>query len=381
MARKVLVSLVSEQTIPNIELIKEFQHEEIKYLFISTKQMEKQLSWIVKTLELNPSDYNTIEVDAFDAKNIEEKLSKYKFDDEEILLNITGGTKLMSLIVNDFFKNIGATIYYVTGHNKQYLKVFPNRGKRKFELSKKITLKEYLTAYGFKIKENTPYKTQTDSENFIKYYTTTDFAILEPITNQLQGRRGNSNTEIKSIYGLDNLLNDIDYQHSNPDKITKYDVKYLTSDWFEEYVYYKVKNEFNLDDDEIGTGYELIKNEITNEFDVLFIYQNKLFVIECKTSFYRTENIIKTKGGEQKITPKKINLLSEIIYKSDALRNNFGLFANTSLFTVAPVKDENGNVFKNLEKHLQRAKNNRIKIISKQDILSKKTIKELLKIK
>ncbi|MBN2662934.1 MAG: DUF1887 family protein [Bacteroidales bacterium] len=380
MARKVLVSLVSAETLPNVELIKEFKNDELKYLFISTEQMKAQLSWIIKTLNLINDNYNVIEVNAFDAEDIETKLREYKFDDDEIILNITGGTKLMSLIVNDFFKNTGATIYYVTGQNKQYLKVFPNRGKRKFVLSEKITLKEYLTAYGFDIKENKPYKTANDAENFLKYYTSTDFSILKPITNKLQKRRSNNNTLINSIDGLGNLLNDINFSHSSPDKITRYDVKYLTSDWFEEYVYFKVKNELNLDDDEIGTGYELEKNGVLNEIDVIFVYQHKLYIIECKTSFYRTDNIPVEKNGKKDYKPKEINLLAEIIYKSDALRSKFGLFANTSLFTIAPVKDENGDIFQHLEKHLQRAENNRIKIISKQDILSKTTIRELLKI-
>ncbi len=46
--KKVLVSVISEQTIPNLLLIKEFEGKYDDMLFISTKQMEEkgQSRWI-----------------------------------------------------------------------------------------------------------------------------------------------------------------------------------------------------------------------------------------------------------------------------------------------------------------------------------------------
>jgi len=136
--KKTLVSLVSEQTIPNVELIKEFGDETGKHLFISTKKMQNQLKWIIKSTDIE--NYDTIEVDAFDVIDIENKLNEIEFGNEDIIVNITGGTKLMSLVINEHFKKLGATIYYLTGHSKTYLKIFPNRGEQKIVLTKKLRL-------------------------------------------------------------------------------------------------------------------------------------------------------------------------------------------------------------------------------------------------
>jgi tRNA A37 threonylcarbamoyladenosine dehydratase len=120
MTNSILVSLVSQQTIPNVELIKEFGDKINKHLFITTAQMQNQLEWIKQASGIGISD--VIEVDAFDTLDIKKKLGEYPFGDDEIIVNVTGGTKLMSLVIDDFFRSVGATIYYVTGYNKEFIK-------------------------------------------------------------------------------------------------------------------------------------------------------------------------------------------------------------------------------------------------------------------
>ncbi len=375
--KKTLVSLISDQTIPNLELIKEFRNQINQYVFICTKQKKSQLKWLTEAADLNK--YEEISVDAFEPIEIENNLKQYDFGDDEIILNITGGTKLMSLIVNEYFRSIGATIYYLTGHNKSYVKVFPNRGNRSFQLNCEITLTEYLKAHGFSYQKSEPFKTYQEAKKMLNFFTSESKESYIGIIKQLQKRRG-KNVIIDSIEGLQSLLDRMDYHPENKDKLSKNDVKYLTSDWFEEFVYFKVKTDLSLPDEFIGTGYKITKNDVLNELDVIFVYQNKLFIIECKTSFYQMIPIEEEKNGVKEIKQKRKNLLPEIVYKSDALRNKFGLFANTSLFTTAPVRDKNGEVFDKLKNHLERAELNRIKIISKSDILSNKSTQELLKL-
>lgn len=374
---KTLVSLISDQTIPNLELIKEFRNQIDHYVFICTKQKKSQLKWLTGAADLNK--YDEINVDAFEPDEIEESIKQYDFGDDDIILNITGGTKLMSLIVNEYFRSIGATIYYLTGHNKGYIKVFPNRGSRIFQLQCEITLAEYLKAHGFSFQKRDPFKSYQEAKKLLHFFTGESKENYMDIIKQLQSRRG-KNVDIKTIDGLEELLTRMDYEPEKDRKLSKNDVKYLTSDWFEEFVYFKVKTDLNLSDEFIGTGFKITKNDVSNELDVIFVYQNKLFIIECKTSFYQMLPIEKEKDGIKEIITKRKNLLPEIVYKSDALRNKFGLFANTSLFTTAPVRDKNGEVFDNLKNHLERAELSRIQIISKKDILSEKTIQELLNI-
>ncbi len=371
MSKNVLISLVSDQTIPNLELIKEFEDHIDQYLFVHSEQTVNQMEWIVKAAQIN--QYQSIEVNAFDIGDIEEKLKMHSFPDDQYILNITGGTKVMILVFQEFFKNLGAKIFYVTGQNCEYLKVFPAIGQRKLSLKSRINLQEYLTAYGFEIKTSKPLKSYDQSEKLLSFFLTNnihDFYLpLEKIRNKRDKILNYSeDPELKQF------LNELNFVSDDPGKLSKKETKYLSGEWFEEYVYFKIKEELKLKDDEIGTGYNLIKKGAPNEIDVLFVYNNKLYIIECKTSVIETRTM--TDGSK-----KDFKLLPEVIYKSDALKSKFGLFANTSIFTLEQITNGDGSPVKGYETHFDRADLSKIKIITKKDLSSGKPISELLKIK
>ena len=321
MTKQILISLVSEQTIPNIELIKEFSSFIDQYLFVHSKQTTNQLEWIVKAVGIEK--YEKLEVNAFDIADIEKKLDAYEFQDDQYFLNITGGTKIMILTFQEFFKNLGAKIYYVTGQNLEYIKIFPMIGERKFQLKSSITLEEYLYAYGFEFKKSTPVKNFEQAEKLMSFFLENDIKCYFSPIDKIRKKRDkslsyNNDPEIKHFIKI------IDFLPSEDGKLNKYENKYLSGDWFEEYVYFKIKEELNLCDGEIGTGYNLIKQNTQNEIDVLFVYQHQLYIIECKTSV--VENRLMPNN-----TFKEYKFLPEVIYKSDALRSKFGLHANTSI--------------------------------------------------
>lgn len=359
MARKILVSLVSDQTIPNVELIKEFDDENLQYLFITTAEKQEQLEWIIKTTNI---EFDKKEVNAFSQSDILEKLNSYDFGSGEIILNVTGGTKLMSLVINEYFRNLGATIYYLTGHSKNYVKLFPNRGKQNFVLTKKLSLDQYLSANGFEVLKSAVSYDFSMAKRFLGYFTVGDnYKKSKQILRALQGLRSKSRFSVEKVDGLSNLLTDLNFK-SEEQRLTKYDARYITGDWFEEYIYYRVKTDLKLDDDEIGIGYKLTKSDVQNEIDVLFVYNHKLYIIECKTSFYTYKLL-------ENSSEKKVNLLGEIIYKSDALRSKFGLFASTYILTLGEMRDEEGEILNNFKPHINRAELSRIRIVSKKEVL------------
>lgn len=371
MARKVLISLVSEQTLPNLELIKEFKGILNEYIFVHSAQTKNETNWIIKAAKIeNPV---LLEVNAFDIADIETKLKNFNFPDDEYYLNITGGTKIMILVFQEFFKNLGAKIYYVTGQNREYLKVFPIIGERKFQMSSKISLDEYLTVYGFEIKHGEPVKDAHQAEKLMDFYLKNEMSNFIDSIESIREKRGKP-----MIYENDdvikNYINLFGFTPSEKGKLNKKETKYLSGDWFEEFVYYKIKSELNLNDDEIGTGYNLIKENTPNEIDVLFVYQHKLHIIECKTSVVD----LRTSPDGSK---KEFKLLPEVIYKSDALRSKFGLFAHTSILTLSEIKNEDGKPLKGYETSFDRAELSKIRLISKKDFQSGNTFKNMLLIK
>ncbi len=94
----------------------------------------------------------------------------------------------------------------------------------------------------------------------------------------------------------------------------------------------------------------ILKNkDVINEFDVIFTYNNKLYIIEAKTSVF------------EGLDNKKGPLLTNFIYKSKALNNNFGLFANSFIITL-DSKEEINNA------NLERADLYRIKLLTIEDL-------------
>lgn len=408
--RTLLVSLVSDQTIPNVQFINEMKDKVTDYLFISTNGMEKKgtRDWIKKAARIESSN-ELIIVNEFSYEDIQRKLNEYNFQQfDKIIVNLTGGTKVMTIATHDYFKEEGAEIYYVTGFDKKYLKIFPGKIKSEHTLTQSLSVEEYLIAYGFNIKkiENNHFDKATTTAMF-NFFISNSFQNHIETINSLRKYRSKGvktndyTTEIKS------LINDSGIKPANENTLTSNEVKFLTGEWFEQYVYNEVKNSFNLDDNKImmgvtlnkdvlDKGTEIIKDLLAvddvkpinpnNELDVIFMYNGRIYIIECKSSIITTTDTKVIENGQVKTKPKEINILGETIYKSDSLKTKFGLFANSFIFTMTDIseyiskgdKAEINNKRRNMEELINRATLSGISIIDGKKIKSNKTIKEII---
>lgn len=362
---KILVSLISEQTIPNVEFIREMGDSVDRYLFISTNGMEKlgNRKWILDTVSLDENKIlEPVIVDAFSFEDIEEKLMRAINDEDSYFVNLTGGTKVMSLAVYEFFKTVNSEMYYLTGQGKK-IKVHPGRRKITSPLKSEISLTDYLTAYGFKIeKKSEPLKPKKIAEVLLKYFLN-DFDKERdvPILDILRGVRSKGVKSIEKHDGLVEFLSRIDFEPQVKNQLTKYECQYLSGEWLEEYLFHFIKDEFGIHESAIAMGLVAKKNENPNEFDVLLMKNNKIYLFECKTSIYF--------GSDESQT-----LIGETIYKSDSLRNKFGLFAQTTVVTLSDLTTPK------LELHLKRAEASRVKVIGRATFINDALLDELKKI-
>lgn len=364
-----IVNLISAQTIPNLQFLKKFYQEGDHLLFINTPKMHKDglVEWIIKSFKLqhgkslNNNQINSILIDPYNDKEIKEKLSNINYDQyEKISVNVTGGTKIMSLAAYDFFKEMASDIFYITGKENHILKLFPNRKKEEMELGVSIDLEEYLICYGFDIKKSTLSGNSFEyTKYFLKWFV--EHGNIEEnyrILSKIRKKRG-KNCDISEVSGLQNFLDNINYPVENKVRLSKNDTRYLSGDWFEEYVYYKVKNELNIEDDKISTGLYMVKNENTNEYDVIFMQNNNLVVIECKTHL---------------INKEFPSLVNDTFYKLSSLSSRLGLFCKKHVFTLNKISDFN-------ESHINRAKDLEVNLVCLEDIMNAKSINDLFKIK
>jgi len=373
---KILVSLINDQTIPNLQLIKEFDFID-KYLFVSSHLMEQKGNrlWIIKAAEI-PTEklLHTIIVDDIHFEDIEQKFESFHFDErDELYVNITGGTKIMTIVSLNYFKELGAKIFYVTGRNNQYIKVFPKSQQKNVSLKSLVTLNEFVVAHGFKIKSQGALSQTVETTNAVMNFFVPWFqpentrpSPYSHIFPELQFYRSQSQINISAVVGLEQLLHDMNFKTHVSGKLQQDEICYITGGWLEEYVYNRVKAELQLDEKFIAIGLNLEKREVPNEFDVVFTYSNHIYTIECKTSVYHTVQ------GKTKTT------IGDFVYKSDALQNEFGLYPITAIATLSALKDKNGIVKPIVEAHYKRAELYGVKIFAFADITSGKSFKELL---
>ena len=371
---KTIVSLVSEQTVPNVELINEFREKANEYWFFYSDKTSDQVGWIKKASALEEAQCKDFKIDAFDPNKISEFLDKIDCSNRDFILNITGGTKVWLMVFYERFKEMKSEIFYLTGQKCTMYKMFPRNSEIYHRLSKPLTLDQYLLALGFKYKKSSPLKSSDLASRIFEIVIKNPENHFFDVYSELHELRNNSRFRSLSFEELSEPLRLFLEQIDFPDLekgLNRDDIKYLSGDWLEEYVYYKLKKELELSDEFIFTGCVLEKNSVNNEIDVMFVLDHKLYTVECKTAVIE-EN--KTPDGQS----KKSNILGATIYKSDSLRNKFGLFCQSSIVTLSELREDDGKPKNNFKMHFDRADLSNIKIISRKNLLSERSMKKLI---
>jgi hypothetical protein len=344
---KILVSLISDQTIQNVVFIKHFSGID-RHVFITTAEMERpekcRSKWIENAAGITAERISVIEDDI---DNIEQELQQ-KINiapEDDVIINLTGGTKIMAIGVYNFFQNLTNQIYYIPiGKNYFRCLVGSEKGKDTV-IEYRVCVEEYLKSYGITFTTKKTVKSEEQVKNFFERFINADAAFLDIIeTLRVHWRGGNKRTHLLSdieqpkdskksaIPNLRDWLQSINFQLEDSETISKKEIEFLTGGWFEEYVYFKVKEILKLNDSQVALGVVLKKdqNVTENDLDVVFTLNNALHVIECKTAM-----------SEDGKTSSR--LFNETVYKASALRKYFGLVVNSYLFTLSDLQPKDAN--------------------------------------
>ncbi len=320
----ILVSIVSEQTVPNYLFIKEFQRQVDKFLFISTEQMEKQEKTDAMCSISGIQKDKRIKVLVSDSylHEVKERLKKINLpEDANYLVHLTGGTKMMSIAVWRYFQSFkNVRFFYVPIRSNSYVEVFDDKPSLTTPFNYKISVEEHLSIYGIRFES----KELMFDEN-----------LADDIFEGLKANQFKLNNFPQDILEKHKILSNVQQNYTK---------------WFEEYCYYLIKRELNLNENEILTGVNLydlkkekeIKNyQNDNELDVVFIYNNIPYIIECKYSV-----------GKEKVNTLTIN---QVIYKLSSINKRFGLSARSTIFTLSNFGLMNGNAKENLRRRCEIA--------------------------
>lgn len=297
---RVLVSLLSKYLQPNFLFIREMQGEYDQLVFVSTNEMEaapaESTSYLLQALGLPADSVKPILVYADDYNNIMSKLEEQNFSpDNHYIINPTGGTKVMAIALCKFFSSFRNVRFCYVPEGKNIISnLYTNEQPR--PLNYRLNLKEYFTLNRLSF-ESKPlvYNREMANNLFLK--------IKEAEFRQ------NKVPEICN-YRANNLIQDKDYYGGK---------------WFEEYIYYRLREELQLLDSAICRGaniYRKYNDSHSNEIDVMFILNNELYLVECKSSL--------TTGANS--TTKK--LWNEYMYQLAAIAKDFGLRVHSYIFTL-----------------------------------------------
>lgn len=316
---KILISILSDYLQPNFLLIKELEGRYDKLMFISTPEMENNAKGVnlEKALEIPENSVSRIIVVEDDLDAIKDELSKQEFSEtDQYILNITGGTKVMSIAVYEFFQTFNAVYYYVPIGKNVIKELYQTT---EIKLRYRLNLFEYFALNG------------------LRYESDKTFMYSETHTQKLFNRFKNANF---NRYKVPEILNSQTLS-DNKDK------RYYGGEWFEEYVYSRIKRENNLPEEAICKGARIFRESSTendNEIDVMFVKDNKLYIFECKVTMIGNPNV------------KKSATIEGYLYKLAAIAKDFGLRVNSYLLTLHNIYQSNWFNEKSIEM-LEKRKN------------------------
>lgn len=337
------VVLVSDQTVPNILAI--HQHMPDELLFITTLEMEKK-----KKVEATLACLNALALTWEDGKthrvvvqedsllDAHRKLDEWIIgrEEAEFTINLTGGTKIMSIGVYEFFKDYGATMRYIPLHRNEFITPFPKRlGNSSIALPLRLGVKEYLLAYGLKIINEKTVRTgarEAANRRDLSAWIVEQYASLKPLLERLSDklRKQRDNRD-----GLDwgtsytpvneqekEFFDRLGFVHTGTEyrkHLTKSEIMYLTGGWLEEYCFNALAAMKGQGIDDVVTGVKIMNAlKRDNEFDVMFTRDNALFTVECKSL-------------DQNDDPK-----ADALYKIAALQKDFGLRVQSFFVSTSP---------------------------------------------
>lgn len=296
---KYLVSIVGNQTLPNILPIKELGNTVNRYIFISTDKVENELAWTLKVCKIKKEDYFKLEVGEDDISQIVNRLTELSNvifqPQDEFLINLTGGTKIMALGTFQFFSQskFHVKMFYQKVGSNILRQVYPsiNPENRDQMLSYRLNVEEFLGSYGAEITNKFAVNKLVKSKEYTQFFYENEFSrkkIVEAIRNEKSEYfiYENLDSSIRNSTLL--FLKEIKFKPIFSDRLTKEERHYLTGGWWEEYCFHLIQEKTGIQAPYMILG--LQNNKTNNEFDIAFVKDNVLHVLECKTTIWKKDS-------------------------------------------------------------------------------------------
>jgi hypothetical protein len=343
--KKIQFVLVSEQPTPNLSPLVDASLKPDEVVLVTTPEQVKsgRAEWLAEVIKTKGIDVHFAPISTaweyeIIKNELEEQVSRFQDDKVQLVFNITGGTKLMSIAAYElfFFDNKG-DVFYVQNDTVFWIHSSKEEKVKNHPLEDRLKLNDFLTAHGASIKEmdqsGTPGSVKELGESWL------DRAEMQSAyIRKLNGYAFEAERKLKVSLKEEDyedqelivLINELEIAGmvslEGKELIFKNEAArfFVNGGWLEEVIYNQLQKLFK--EEPIGAQ-DMAKNLLfvwkgenketgtKNELDIVFLYNNRLHIIECKT----------------KVMTRNDNDVSDALNKLNTLKQKAGGLASKAM--------------------------------------------------
>ncbi len=326
--------LVSSQPIPNLAPVFDPDQTPQQVILLTSPQMSQQAVWLQQALHRRQIKSEVWKIDdGYDCDHIKKRIEALlmRQDLGNIALNVTAGTKIMSLAAYEVFRAQGLPIFYVHPQKDLLIPLFPIAPAR--EIPDKLRLKEFFQVHGYQVmslrRKTVIRERQQLGEHLVKNVDRYSSALgtlnylaatAEDRSTLRSDRIIARNWNVTGFKSLVDLLVDGGLLKIEADCFvftSEEERFFINGGWLEEYLFSRIdrlRNRLKIQDAAMSVQIESSTGS-KNEIDVALIYNNRLFLIECKTRRFRGQHSAGSKA----------------LYRMDSLKIMGGMTAQSML--------------------------------------------------
>ncbi|MCX7983503.1 MAG: DUF1887 family CARF protein [Bacteroidetes bacterium] len=210
----------------------------------------------------------------------------------EVMVNLTGGTKLMSIAAFETARSLGIPTFYCNTEGKEIIYLSP--AEKREPLVAPLTIEEYLLAHGYTISEE---KSMNEIKIFSTLFTKVElnghFRSLAELFSLVHSKGLDSSRYAVStkdkVFTFQKNYDAYVIQYNKQEQLKVMASGFNPGAWLEYWVYMKQNSHVN----EIKTGVKVVsRNGTVNEVDVIYLKDYILHLISCKTGNFSSQEAL-----------------------------------------------------------------------------------------
>ena len=320
---KIHICLVSQQAAANLLPALDMVLKPEKIVLVTTAKMQRQAANLAAVLKENAIQAQDLQLsNEQDFHQIENELLELaaRLEGDDVTLNITGGTKLMSVAAQSVAVVSGWRMFYVDADTDRA--IWLSQDKASFHLlQEQLKLRHYLRSYGFELPGKPNRVQATAAQQQLTHALVQQVGSLEnsisalnALAQDAENRRSLSvsiNDSQRDSRSLDVLLRHFEAAQvlavagERIQFASEAARDFVKGGWLELHAIqavHQVTGLVGIRDKAMGLEVVDTVTQTRNELDIAFMARNRLFVIECKTA-----RIDKPQGRGDRAAPPKAN--------------------------------------------------------------------------